>query len=51
MEEHMVYKKEVGGSITSCPDIHREWQRSVFGDGWIFDHHHKLFGDVKVCHK
>ena len=22
MEEHLLYKEEVGGSIPSCPDIH-----------------------------
>ena len=32
MEEHLLYKQEVGGSIPSCPDIHMEWQRSIFGD-------------------
>ena len=32
MEEHLLYKLEVGGSIPSCPDIHMEWRRSIFGD-------------------
>ena len=38
MEEHLLYK-EFGGLIPSCPDIHMEWQRSIFGDGGSFDHH------------
>ena len=25
MEEHLLYKQEVGGLIPSCPDIHMEW--------------------------
>ena len=25
MEEHLLYKQEVGGSIPSCPKIHKEW--------------------------
>ena len=39
MEEHLLYKQEVGGSIPSCSDIHMEWRRSIFGDGGSFDHH------------
>ena len=29
MEEHLLYKQEVGGSIPSCPDIHMEWRKSI----------------------
>ena len=39
MEEHLLYKQEVGGSIPSCPEIHMEWRRSIFGDRGSFDHH------------
>ena len=46
MEEHLFYKQEVGGSILSCPDIHREWQRSVFGNGFSFDHHQWADSDI-----
>ena len=46
MEEHLLYKEEVGGSIPLCPDIHMEWQRLVFGDGGSFDHHQWAYGDI-----
>ena len=46
MEEHLLYKKEVSGSIPSCPDIHREWRRSIFGDRCFFDHHQWAYGDI-----
>ena len=46
MEEHLLYKQEVGGSIPSFPNIHREWGRSVFGDGWYFDHHQLAYSDI-----
>ena len=39
MEEHLLYKQEVGGSIPSCLDIHMEWRWSIFGDKGSFDHH------------
>ena len=39
MEERLLYKKEVGGSIPLFLDIHIEWQRSIFGDVGSFDHH------------
>ena len=32
MEEHLLYKKEVGGSIPSCLDIYVEWWRPIFGN-------------------
>ena len=46
MEEHMPYKKDVGGSIPSCPDIHREWRWSFFSDRCSFDHHQWAYGDI-----
>ena len=46
MEEHLLHKKEVGGSIPSCPDINREWQRSVFGGEFSFYHHQWAYGDI-----
>ena len=46
MEEHLLYKQEVGGSIPSCLDINREWQRSFFGDKCSFDHHQWAYGDI-----
>ena len=46
MEEHLIYKQEVGGSIPSYPDIHREWRRSVFGDRCSFDHHQWAYSDI-----
>ena len=29
MEEHLLYRQEVGGSIPSYLDIHMEWWRSI----------------------
>ena len=46
MEEHLLYKQEVGGSIPSCPDIHKELRQSVFGDGCSFDHHQWAYGNI-----
>ena len=46
MEEHLLYKQEVGGSTPSCPDIHMEWRRLVFGDGNSYDHHQWAYGDI-----
>ena len=39
MEEHLLYKQEICGSIPSCSDIHMEWRWSIFGDGGSFDDH------------
>ena len=46
MEKHLLYKQEAGGSIPSCPDIHREWQQSIFGDEFSFDHRQWAYGDI-----
>ncbi len=46
MEENLLYKQEVGGSIPSCLDIHMEWWLLVFGDGGSFDHHQWAYGNI-----
>ena len=46
MEEHLLYKQEVGGSIPSCLNIHREWRRSFFSDRCSFDYHQWAYGDI-----
>ena len=46
MEEHMLYKQEVGGLIPSWPDIHMEWRWSIIGDGGSFAHHQWAYCDI-----
>ena len=46
MEEHLLYKQEVGGLIPSCPDIHMEWKRLFFGDRGSSDHHQWDYDDM-----
>lgn len=46
MEKHLIYKKEVGGSNTSCPNIHMEWRWSIFGDKYSFHHRQWAYGDI-----
>ena len=46
MEEHLLYKQEVGGSIPSCSDIDMKWRRSIFGDEGSFAHPQWAYGDI-----
>ena len=62
MEENLIYKHEVGGSILSCFDIVMEWWKLVFGDRDSFDHRQRAYGGffqpspkyeivmIKECH-